>query len=117
MKKTLATIKKVFTVLVMIIAVGVMIFTVVSVSTFNRNDRNLLGYKVFIVLSDSMKATDFAAGDIVFIKNVDPSTLQEGDIISYSSENPDNFGEIITHNQQRRRARICHLRNNNRHKR
>ncbi len=93
----LGTAKRIFTVLIMIIAVGMMIFTVVSVSTFNRNDRKLFGYKAFVVLSDSMKATDFAAGDVVLIKSVDPATLQEGDIISYSSESPDNFGEIITH--------------------
>lgn len=97
MKKTLDTVKKVITIVIAAIAVLVMLFTVISVTTFNRNDRNLLGFKAFIVLSDSMKATDFAAGDVVFVKNVDPSTLQEGDIISYSSQNPDNYGEVVTH--------------------
>ena len=36
------------------LAVFMMIFTIVSVSTFDRADRNLFGYKAFIVLSDSM---------------------------------------------------------------
>lgn len=97
MKKAFDIAKKVFTILIAAIAVVVMIFTIVSVSTFNRNDRNLFGYKMFIVLSDSMKATDFAAGDIVVVKSVDPTTLKEGDIIAYSSQNPDNFGETVTH--------------------
>ena len=97
MKKTFDIIKKVFTILIAAVAVAVMIFTIVSVTTFNRNDRNLFGYKMFIVLSDSMKATDFAAGDIVVVKSVDPTTLKEGDIIAYSSQNPDNFGETVTH--------------------
>ena len=97
MRKTFDIVKKVFTILIAAVAVAVMIFTIVSVTTFNRNDRNLLGYKMFIVLSDSMKATDFAAGDIVVVKSVDPTTLKEGDIIAYSSQNPDNFGETVTH--------------------
>ena len=74
-----------------------MIFTVVSVNTFDRNDRNIFGYKMFIVLSDSMKKTDFDAGDLVLVKEVDPSTLQVGDIISYQSTNAENYGETVTH--------------------
>ena len=97
MKKTMETVKKVFATVVAVFAIAVMIFTVISVTTFNRNDRSLLGLKAFIVLSDSMKATDFASGDVVFVKSVDPTTLQEGDIISYSSQNPDNYGEVVTH--------------------
>ena len=31
------------------------------------------------------------------VKSVDPTTLKEGDIIAYSSQNPDNFGETVTH--------------------
>ena len=97
MKKIFNALKKVFTILISVLSVAIMIFTIVSVTTFNRNDRNILGYKMFIVLSDSMKATDFAAGDIVVVKNVDPTTLKEGDIIAYSSQNADNFGETVTH--------------------
>ena len=44
-----------------------------------------------------MKATDFAAGDLVFVKEVSPATIKEGDIISYRSEDPDTFGETFTH--------------------
>ena len=97
MKKVWNVIKTVFTTMVVLIAVGMMIFTIVSVNTFDRTDRDLFGYKAFIVLSDSMSATDFAAGDLVFVKEVDPYTLQAGDIITFSSQNVDNFGEIITH--------------------
>lgn len=97
MKKTLNIIKSIFVWGVVALAVCMMIFTVVSVNTFDRNDRKLFGYKAFIVLSDSMKKTDFAAGDLIFSKEVDPSTLQVGDIITYQSTNTDNFGEIVTH--------------------
>lgn len=74
-----------------------MIFTIVSVNTFDRADRSLFGYKAFIVLSDSMSATDFSAGDLILSKEVDPTTLQAGDIISFQSTDPDNYGEVVTH--------------------
>ena len=80
-----------------IVSVFMMIFTIVSVNTFNRNDRNLFGMRFYIVLSDSMAATDFDAGDLVVVKEVDPSTLQEGDIISYQSQNTENYGQTVTH--------------------
>ncbi len=85
----------------MVAAVGIMIFTIVSVSTFDRNDRSIFGYKAFIVRSDSMKATDFAAGDLVLLKEVDPSTLKEGDIIAFQSIDPNNYGETYTHKIRR----------------
>ena len=97
MKKVLHYAKTVAVWGVVAVAVAMMIFTFVSVSTFDRADRNLFGYKAFIVLSDSMSATDFNAGDIVIVKEVDPYTLKEGDIISYRSQDPDNYGETVTH--------------------
>ncbi|MBR2891753.1 MAG: signal peptidase I [Bacilli bacterium] len=54
-----------------------------------------------IVISDSMtidKKNDtgaFNKGDLIFIKKVDPATLQVGDIITYISN--DKEGSIITH--------------------
>lgn len=74
-----------------------MVFTIVSVLTFDRNDRSLFGYKAFVVTSDSMYKTDFDAGDLILIKEVNPATIKEGDIITYVSQNPDNAGETITH--------------------
>ena len=80
-----------------LLAVTMMIFTVISCTTFNRNDRSLLGYKMYIVNSDSMAATDFKAGALIFVKEVDPSTLKEGDIITFMSQDTDSFGETVTH--------------------
>ncbi len=97
MKKALNLIKNIFTWLMVTLAVCMMIFTVVSVNTFDRNDRSIFGYKAFVVLSDSMKKTDFDAGDLILSKEVDPSTLQVGDIITYQSTNESNYGEIVTH--------------------
>ena len=97
MKKALHILKTVLVWLVVALAVCMMIFTIVSVNTFDRTDRSLFGYKAFIVLSDSMSATDFSAGDLILSKEVDPSTLQAGDIISFQSTDPDNYGEVVTH--------------------
>ena len=97
MKKILNFIKNAFVIMVTCIAVAMMIFTIVSVTTFNRNDRDLFGYKAYIVNTDSMSASGIHAGDLVLTKEVDPSTLVEGDIISYISQNSESFGQTITH--------------------
>jgi signal peptidase len=97
MKKTLKIFKSLLTWLIVAAAIGMIIFTVISVTTFDRSERSLFGYKAFIVLSDSMSATDFDAGDLVLSKEVDPATLQVGDIISYISTNDWNYGETVTH--------------------
>ena len=57
MKKVFNIIKTTLVWLIVLLAVSMMIFTVVSVTTFNRNDRSLFGYKMYIVNSDSMAAT------------------------------------------------------------
>lgn len=97
MKKALHVTGSILTWLLVIAAVAMMLFTIVSVTSFDRSDRNLFGYKAFIVLSDSMSKTDFDAGDLVLVKEVDPATLQPGDIIAYQSTNPESYGETVTH--------------------
>ncbi|MBR4057710.1 MAG: signal peptidase I [Oscillospiraceae bacterium] len=97
MRKAWKTISTVVVWLVVIVAVFMMVFTIISVNTFDRNDRNIFGFRAYIVLSDSMSATDFDAGDLVLVKEVDPTTLQEGDIIAYQSQNAENYGQTVTH--------------------
>ncbi len=104
MKKAIHILKNILTWLLVAASVAMMIFTIVSVNTFDKADRDLFGYKAFIVLSDSMSAVDgdkskgyFDAGDLAMVKEVDPSTLKPGDIISYTSTNTENFGETVTH--------------------
>lgn len=101
MKKALQIIKNVLVWLVVAVAAGMMIFTLISVNTFDQNDRNLFGLKFFIVRTDSMAATDFDAGDVIISKKVDPAKLEEGDIITFVSTDPMSFGETITHKIRR----------------
>ena len=96
-QKIFNTVKNVVVWLVVIVAVAMMIFTIFSVTTLNRNDRNIFGYRIYIVNSDSMAATDFKAGSLIFVKEVDPSTLEAGDIITFISQNTASFNEVVTH--------------------
>ena len=97
MKKALNVIKTVFVWVVLVISVGMMLFTLISVNTFNKHDKNLFGYKFYVVQTDSMSATHFDAGDVIISKAVDISTLKAGDVITFISQNPESMGETITH--------------------
>ena len=97
MKKVFNILKNIFVWGIVLLSIFMMIFTIVSVTTLNNNERSLFGYKAFIVQSDSMSKTDFSAGDVILAKEVDPATLKEGDIITFQSQNNENYGEIVTH--------------------
>lgn len=90
MKKTVQT-------FLYILLLSGMLFAVIYLLTQNdKEGKKIFGYQMYIVLSDSMKPV-FSSGDLIFVKSVDPNTLNEGDIISYRSRDPESFGEIITH--------------------
>lgn len=95
--KVLKALRVVVTWLLVIAAAGMMIFTVVSVSTFDRADRNLFGYKAFIVLSDSMSKTDFSAGDLVLVKGGGCLHAERGRHHRLYLSNTSNYGETVTH--------------------
>lgn len=97
LKKILKLSKTILISLIIMASVGMLIFTIVSLNTVNNIDRNLFGYKGFVVLSNSMSATDFSAGDLVISKQVDPATLKAGDIISFQSTNHESYGKVVTH--------------------
>ncbi len=105
-KKILNIALKVVTWLLVAFTVFMMIFTIVTVTTVDRNDRSIFGVKFYIVQTDSMSKSElnadmdvhFNAGDIVIIKNVeDNRALQAGDIIAFMSTNSVSYGETVTH--------------------
>lgn len=96
MRKILSVTGRILTWLLVAFAVCMMIFTVVSVTTVDRQDRTLFGYRMFVVLSDSMKDT-FGAGDLVVCRETAPETLAAGDVISFLSPDEASEGEIVTH--------------------
>lgn len=95
MKKAGNIIGKIVTILVAAFAVFIMIFTIISVNTVGK-DQSILGYKPYIVLSDSMNGV-FEVGDIVVSEETDASQLKEGDIISFKSIDPNNYDAVVTH--------------------
>lgn len=112
-KKALGIITKVLSWILIAITAFMMVFTIFSVLTFDRNDRNLFGIKFYVVLSDSMSPSEnnkddkvhFNAGDIVLIKTADnASELQPGEVIAFISQNSSSYGETVTHMIRERRT-------------
>ncbi|MBR5280951.1 MAG: signal peptidase I [Clostridia bacterium] len=97
MRKAFDIVKTILVWLVVLGAVTMTVFTVFSLTTLNRNDRTLFGYKIFIVNSDSMEKTDFKSGDLIFVKAVDLDTLKPGDIITFISKDENSLDETLTH--------------------
>ena len=106
-KKVVNIAFKVLTCIIFAITLFMMVFTIISVNTLgNKNGGNLFGFKFFIVLSDSMSLSEinkdepvhFNAGDIVIIRASDDVTaIEDGTIISFISQNSENYGETVTH--------------------
>ncbi len=105
-KKAISIISKVLSWIIISITVLMMVFTLFSTLTFDRNDRNLFGFRFYVVLSDSMSLSEnnkdekvhFNAGDIVITKSVkDATAIEDGDVISFISQSSTNYGETITH--------------------
>ena len=94
-------IKNVLVWLVVAVAVFMMVFTIVSVTMFNRNDRDLFGYRAYIVNTNSMAGT-FNQGDLIITKKVDPTTLEAGDIITFVSQSEESMDQTVTHKIRRR---------------
>lgn len=63
----------------------------IIVSSINGKDFSILGYKAYIVDTNSMEPT-INVGDIVIVKKVKEDKLKQGDVITFTEE-----GEVITH--------------------
>ena len=105
-KKILNVALKVATWLLVAFTVFMMVFTIVTVATVDKNDRAIFGTRFYIVQTDSMSLSEnnqdldvhFNAGDIILVKDVaDPYALKEGDIIAFISMNDVSYGETVTH--------------------
>lgn len=107
-KKILNIAIKVVTYLLIAFTVFMMIFTVVSVTTIDKNERDVFGFRFYIVKTDSMSPSDknahldvhFSAGDIIIAKSLsdrEKYELRAGDIISFLSMNSVSYGETVTH--------------------
>ena len=105
-QKILNIVRKCLVGILIAFVIFIMIFTIVTVTTVDKNERNLFGYRFYIVLSDSMSLSEknkddkvhFNAGDIIISKVANkPNELKEGDIISFISQNSDSYLQTVTH--------------------
>jgi signal peptidase len=81
-------------VLIGIILVGFIL--VVCLQRFSDNKISFFDYRMFTVISGSMKPK-YNIGDVLIAKKVDPSTIKVGDTISYKGMAGDFNGKVITH--------------------
>ena len=89
------TLKKILTIIVMIILCGILFASgVILVNSYIKPNEvpSFFGWKPFIVLSGSME-TQIMTGDIAVVKEIDTNNLKENDIIAFK----DNEDIIITH--------------------
>lgn len=77
-----------------IILIGFVI--VVCLQRFSGNKISIFGYRMFTVISGSMKPK-YDIGDVLISKKVEPSSIKVGDTITYEGKKQDFAGKIITH--------------------
>ena len=95
MKKAGSLALRIISVAILIFAVFVMIFTIITVNTVGK-EADIFGYRPYVVLSDSMH-DEFAAGDLIVSREVDPASLKAGDVITFRSIDPAGYGGVTTH--------------------
>lgn len=88
------------------VAIAFAIMVIFSTVAGTDNGKVVFGHKLLIVESDSMSKSPasenesvfFSSGDIIIIKPVsDYATIQEGDVITFVSSNPDSVGQTLSH--------------------
>lgn len=79
------------------IVFGALILYVMMIA-FQRfsNNQSILGYRIFTVASGSMEPT-YKVGDVILVKDINPSKLQVGDVITYLGNQSNVSGMLITH--------------------
>lgn len=91
-RKVLSRLNKGITITIYGLIVLMLFIVLISFHTDKVKDRTFMGYRFFNILSDSMKPK-FEAGDLIFTKKVDPTTLEVGDIITFYFRD----GTVVTH--------------------
>lgn len=76
MNTALKNLKKVWNIISTLIVIIAMLFALFLLGT------RLLGYKCYAVISGSM-APKYSVGDLIYVKEADPNTIEEGDSITF----------------------------------
>jgi signal peptidase len=92
--KTFKIIMTVMRVLVYIILAGFIV--VVCLQRFSDNKISFFDYRMFTVITGSMKPK-YNVGDVLIAKKVEPSTIKVGDTITYLGTQGGFSDKVITH--------------------
>lgn len=88
-KKNTKVIKRILDVIIIILLYNIIL---VLISCMNKiDDISLLGYKAYIITTDSMTPS-INAGDVIIVKKVQEEKLQVGDVITFQKQD-----KVITH--------------------
>lgn len=93
-KKWFKTLKIVIKTFIIVAVAGFIIS--VCLQRFSGNKISFLNYRMFTVITGSMKPK-YDVGDVLIAKEVDPSSIKIGDTISYLGDENDFTGKVITH--------------------
>lgn len=69
---------------------------VVCMQRFSDNKLSFFNYRLFSVVSQSMTPV-YDIGDVLIAKEKDPSTIKEGDVVSYLGTTGSFANKVITH--------------------
>lgn len=78
-------------------ALFVFLAIVIVTQRITNNQKTFLGFRIFSVATGSMEP-EYAVGDVLIVREKDPSTIVVGDNIVYLGAVADYSGKIITHN-------------------
>lgn len=84
------------TIRALVIVVFVAFIIVVCLQRFSENKISFFNYRMFTVISGSMKPK-YDIGDVLLSKKVDPSKIKIGDVITYQGTRGGFAGKVITH--------------------
>ena len=98
-RKALEITKRVLVWVVIAIAILMTVFTLLTVTFVDKNERSFFGVRMMIVLTGSMRS-EFPEGDLIITTEPDPAKLKVGDIITYETDQINENGnglELVTH--------------------
>lgn len=69
---------------------------VVCLQRFSNNRISFFDYRMFAVITESMKPK-YIKGDVLISKKVDPKTIKEGDVVVYLGKEGSFKDKVVTH--------------------
>lgn len=105
-KSILEKVLNIFSWLNFSLAIMIVLLSFFSAISSDKDGKEIFGYKMFIVASNSMSKSSasqnesvfFDSGDLIFVKTAkDNANYNVGDIITFISYNPESYGKTLTH--------------------